>query len=137
MRYNSPLPSLGWNGPDLGLPRSQNSSTTVSCLPALSVHCNYLRGVWIHFNPTNPAHDIRFLSEDPDVRGLRELPTRCSLKDFDASGRLRFPHVTDRDITTIAEGFMNIFLYISAIASTSGTSWGNLSRESTNSGRCE
>ena len=125
MRYNSPLPSLGWNGPDLGLPRSQNSSTRVSFLLALSVLCNYLWGVWIHFNPTNLTHDIRFLPEDPDVHGLRQLPTRCPLKHFDA-GKLRFPNVTDCDITTIVEGFMNVFPSISSIASASGTGWGTL-----------
>ena len=79
-----------------------------------------MRGVWIHLNTTNLVDDIRFVSEDPDLRGLRELPTRCPLKHFDAR-RFRFPNVTDLDITTIVEGFMNIFLSIFAIASTSDT----------------
>ena len=86
--------------------------------PRLVVHCKRLRGVWIHFNATNLVNDMRFLLEDPDLRGLRELPTRCPLKHFDAR-RLRFPNVIDRDITTIAEGFMNIFPSISATASIS------------------
>ena len=52
---------------------------------ALSVSCKYLRIAWIHFN----VDDIRFLSEDPDLRDLWELPKRCPLKHFDA-GRLRY-----------------------------------------------
>ena len=93
--------------------------------PRLVVHCKRLRGVWIHFNATNLVNDMRFLSEDPDLRGLRELPTRCPLKHFDAR-RLRFLNETDRDITTTAEGSMNIFPSIFAIASTGGTGWGML-----------
>ena len=93
--------------------------------PRLVVHCKRLRGVWIHFNATNLVNDMRFLLEDPDLRGLRELPTRCPLKHFDAR-RFRFLNETDRDITTTAEGSMNIFPSISAIASTSGIGWSML-----------
>ena len=92
---NSPLPSLGGN-----------DSISGSRVP-------------------NLVDDIQFLSEDPDLRGLRELPTRCPLKHFDAR-RFRFPNVKDLDITTIPEGFMNIFPSISAIASTSDTGWSML-----------
>ena len=119
-QLSAALPRLEWL--DLGLSCSLNSSpdTTVSCLLALSVHCKYSRGVWIHFNATNLVDDIRFLSEDPDLRGLRELLTRSPLKRFYA-GSLRFPNVTDRDITTIAEGFMDIFPSICTITSINGS----------------
>ena len=116
--------------PSVGMTQSralvfQNSSTTVSCHLTSSVHSKHLRGVWIHFNATNLVDNIRFLSEDPGLRGLREHPTRCPLKHFDAR-RFRFPNVKDLDITTIPEGFMNIFPSISAIASTSDTGWSML-----------
>ena len=125
MQLSAALPRLEWL--DLGLSCSLNSSpgTTVSCLLALSVHWKYLRSVWIYFNATNLVDDIRFLSEDPDLRGLRELPTRCPLKYFDV-GSLRFPNVTDRVITTIAERFMDIFPSIPTITSINGSGWSML-----------
>ena len=111
---------------DLGLQCSANAShTTVFCLLALSVYCQYLRVVWIHFNTTNLVDDIQFLSEDPDLRGLRELPTRCPLEYFGA-GCLPFPSVTDRDVTAIAKGFMDIFPLISGIGSANDPGWSTL-----------
>ena len=111
---------------DLGLQCSANAShTTVSCLLALSVYCQYLRVMWIHFNAINLVDDIQFLSEDPDLRGLGDLPTRCPLAYFGA-GCLPFPSVTDRDVTAIAKGFMDIFPLIPRIGSTSDPGWSTL-----------
>ena len=63
------------------------------------------------------------VGEVEGVGGLRELPTRCPLGHFRAAGRLRFPNVTDRDITAIAEGFVDILPFVCTITSTSGTGW--------------
>lgn len=60
---------------------------------------------------------IWFLSEDPELRASRDLPTRCELSS------VRFSNATDRDITTIAEGFTDIFPSISAITSINGSGW--------------
>ena len=83
--------------------------TTVSCLLALSVRCKGLRNLWIHFNTKNLADDVRFLSQDPALRDLRSLPTRCPLESL-CIGYLMFPpSASDDDITTIARGFIDIF----------------------------
>ena len=109
-----------------GLPCSNSShDTTVSRLLALSAHCKNLLSLWIHFNTTSLVDDIRFLSEDPELRALRGLPTRCPLEFFGAGG-LPFPNVTDRDVTTIAEGFMDIFPSISSVKPTMVTGWRTL-----------
>jgi len=95
---------------ELGRPCPTNTSlTTVPCLLALSVHCKSLSSLCIHLNTTDLIGDIQSLSEDPGLRDLGSLPTRCRLVTFKA-GRLPFPHLTsDEDITTIAAGLVGIF----------------------------
>ena len=94
----------------LGTQCSRNAShVTVASFLALSARCKDLRSLWIHFNARNLAEDFRLLSEDPALRELRLLPTRCPLDFFDA-GESSFPSgVSDDDVTTIAKGFLDIF----------------------------
>ena len=99
-----------------GFPCSNSSyDTTVSCLLALFARFKNLWALWIHFNTPKLVDDIRSLSEDSELRALRELPTRCHLEFFGAGG-LPFLNVTDRDVTIIAEGFMDIFPSSSSIS---------------------
>ena len=95
---------------ELGNPCRRNTCrTTISCLLALSVHCKRLRTLRIHINTSNLINDVQSMSEDPNFRGLGSLPTRCSLRWFHVRD-LPFPRGTsDRDITTIAMGFVYIF----------------------------
>ena len=59
IQLSAALPRLEWL--DLGLPCSESSCTTVSCLLALSAHCKNLRNLRIHFNTANLTDDIMFL----------------------------------------------------------------------------
>lgn len=104
---------------DLWLSCSENCShdTTESCLLALSVHCKNLRQLSVDFNTADLVDDIGFLSGDQGLSSLRSLPTRCSVDSLHVGG-LPFPNVTDRDVTTLAEGFADIFLSISRVMST-------------------
>ena len=80
IQLSAALPRLEWL--DLGLPCSETSSTAVSCLLALSVHCKNLRNLRIHFNTANLTDDIKLLSEDPDLGSLQSLPARCPLESL-------------------------------------------------------
>ena len=101
---------------DLGRPCAGDTTpTTISCFLAPSIHCKSLRVLSIHFNVTKLVDDVRSLSKDPDFRGLRSLPTRCTLESFSV-GILPFPGgIPDEEITTIAKVLIGIFpslLYI-------------------------
>ena len=123
IQLSAALPRLEWL--DLGLPCSETSSTTVSCLLALSVHCKNLRNLRVHSNTANLTDDIRFLSEDPDLGGLQSLPARCPLESLVVGG-LSFPNVTPCDITTTAKGFVDIFPSISRFKRLYNWDWDTL-----------
>ena len=109
---------------DFGSPCSLSTCrTTVSSLLALSVHCKGLHQLRIHVNTTNLPSDIRSLSEDPYFHDLGSPPTRCRLVAFGA-GNLPFPHpISDKDITTIAAGLIDIFPSLIDVHSYIGMSW--------------
>ena len=91
----------------LGYPCSENTClTTVACLLSISVHCNKLEKLEIHFNTTNIVDDFRNISEDPRSQQLRSLP-RCPLMFLDAH---RMPlRVDESDLETVAKGMVDIF----------------------------
>ena len=67
----------------LGSACSENTClTTVACLLPISVHCNKLKKLEIHFNATNIVDDFKNILEDPRFQQLRSLP-RCSLAYLD------------------------------------------------------
>ena len=83
--------------------------TTISCFLALSVHCKGLYKLGIHLNATNLIDNIRSLSEDPNFRDLRSLPTRCPLRYFNIGSQPFPPGMSSEDVTLIAAGFVDIF----------------------------
>ena len=125
-QLSAALPRLEELG--LGRPCSANTTpTTISCLLALSVHCNDLGYLDIHFNTTNLASDVRSLSADPGFHVLRSVPRKCPLRLFDL-GYLPFPPgVSDEEITTIARVFIDIFPSITMILSAGPVPWDPLS----------
>jgi len=94
----------------LGAPCSENTClTTVACLLAISVHCNKLKKLMIHFNTTNIVDDFRNILEDPQFQQLRSLP-RCPLT---ALGVYSIPlnlHAPGfDDYYTVVKGMADIF----------------------------
>ena len=109
---------------DFGSPCSLSTCRiTVSSLLALSVHCEGLHRLKIHLNTVNLISDIKSLLEDPYLRDLGSLPTRCRLVCFEA-GSVPFPHPrSDEDITTIAAGLISIFPSLIDVHTYIGMSW--------------
>ena len=91
----------------LGHPCPENTClTTVACLLSISVRCNRLEKLKIHFNTTNIVDDFENILEDPQFRQLRSLP-RCPLVRLDAG---QIPLSLDESGSeTVAKGMINIF----------------------------
>jgi len=91
----------------LGHPCYENTClTTVACLLPISVHCNKLEKLEIHFNTTNIVDDFKNILEDPRFQQLRPLP-RCPLGRLDVD---RIPLDLDEwDFETVVNGMSDIF----------------------------
>ena len=91
----------------LGHPCPENTClTTVACLVPISIHCNNLSTLGIHFNTTNIVDDFKNALEDSRFLKLLSLP-RCSLKCLDVC---KMPLSLDESgYKTVAEGMINIF----------------------------
>ena len=80
--------------------------TTVACLLSISVHCNRLTKLEIHFDTTNIVDDLKNILEDPRFQQLRSLP-RCPLRRLDV---YQMPlDLDDSDFGTVANGMIDIF----------------------------
>jgi len=91
----------------LGYPCFENTClTTVACLLPISVHCNELRDLAIHFNTTNIADDFKNILEDPQFQQLRSL-RRCPLRNLDVH---QMPLDLDESgYRTVVNGMADIF----------------------------
>ena len=96
--------------------------TTVSSLVHLSVCCNNLGTLEIHFNTRNLHGDFKSMPEDPQLRDLYALP-RCKLKSLKVSFA---PLRSTEDYGELAKGFHFIF---PSLRETTGVnpSWSELS----------
>ena len=110
----------------LGHPCPENTClTTVACLVPISVHCNKLSTLGIHFNTTNIVDNFKNTLEDSRFQQLRSLQ-RCSLKCLNVCG---MPLSLDESGSkTVAEGMINIFPSLTHCEGL-GRGWGKLSRE--------
>ena len=80
--------------------------TTVACLLPISVHCNKLKKLEIHFNTTNIVDDFKNILEDPRFQQLRSLP-RCPLRRLDV---YKIPLNLDYyGFDTVVNGMIDIF----------------------------
>ena len=80
--------------------------TTVACLLPISVHCNRLEKLEIHFNITNIVDNFKNILEDPRFQQLRSLP-RCPLRRLDV---YQIPLDLDEwDFETVVNGMTDIF----------------------------
>ena len=91
----------------LGRTCPQNTClTTVTCLLPISVHCNKLRKLEIHFNTTNIVDDFKNILEDPRSQRLRSLQ-RCPLTCLDV---FRIPlNLDESSLETVVKGMIDIF----------------------------
>ena len=112
----------------LGYPCSENTCfTTVACLLPISVHCNKLEKLRIHFNTTNIVDDFKNILEDPRFQQLRSLP-RCPLVRLDAG---RIPLNLDKSGSeTVVKGMIDIFPSLTLLEGRE-RSWDKLSKEIT------
>ena len=91
----------------LGHPCFENTClTTVACLLPISVHCNKLEELEIHFNTTNIVDDFRNILGDPRFQQLRSLP-RCPLTCLNVHHMPLSLHESDLQI--VMEGMLDIF----------------------------
>ena len=110
----------------LGCACSQNTClTTVACLLPISVHCNKLKKLEIHFNTTNIVDDFKNALEDPRFRQLRSFP-RCSLTCLDV--RQMPLSLDDSGSEIVAKGMIDIFPSLIRCRGFE-RSWAKLSRE--------
>jgi len=113
----------------LGHACSQNTClTTVACLLSISVHCNKMEELEIHFNTTNIVNDFKSILEDPKFQQLRSLP-RCSLTCL---GVNRMPLDLDESgFDIVAKGMNDIF---PSLVHCNGRreGWGRLTRKFAN-----
>ena len=102
--------------------------TTVACLLPISVHCNKLKKLEIHFNTTNIVDDFKNISGDPRFQQLRSLP-RCSLACLDV---YEMPLSLDESgFETVANGMIDIFPSLTFCRGHE-QGWDELSREIAN-----
>ena len=91
----------------LGAPCPENAClTTVACLLPISVHCNKLRKLEIHFNTTNIIDDFKNTLEDPRFQQLRSLQ-RCPLACL-RTGQIPLS-VEESGSETVVKGMIDIF----------------------------
>ena len=91
----------------LGHPCFENTClTTVACLLPISVHCNKLRKLEIHFNTMNIVDDFKNALNDPRFQQLRSL-TRCPLVRLDA-GQTPLS-LEESGSETVVNGMIDIF----------------------------
>ena len=109
----------------LGHPCFENTClTTVACLLPISVRCNKLKKLEIHFNTTNIVDDFKNITEDPRFQKLRSLP-RCPLRCLDVN---RIPLSLDESgFKTVMNGMRDIFPSLT-LCEGFERSWDELSR---------
>ena len=91
----------------LGNPCPGNTcATTVACLLLISVYCDKLRELEIHFNTAKIVEDFKDISEDPRFQKLRSRP-RCPLSYL---GIHKIPLTVDSpNFEVVVNGMVNIF----------------------------
>ena len=110
----------------LGFPCRENTcATTVACLLPISVHCNQLGVLDIHFNTTNIVDDLKNISVNPRFQELRSLP-RGTLWHLGVHG---MPLTLDEsDFGIVADGMVDIFPSLQRCSGYEDA-WGKLTKE--------
>ena len=120
------LPRLEWLM--LGHQCDKNTCrTTFRSLLFLSARCPNLMFASVHFNTLQIAQDIKYLFEtdDPELKQLRDSPTRCRIATFSAyQTPLSLKGPDERDV--VKKGFLNVFPQLREISGRYGRAWQSL-----------